>query len=123
MRCLSACIASLAPKLRTKTLKTADEWEKFLNNTTYALRAAYHSMTNTSPAQQAFGRNMFFDIKHETDWVEERRRKADQIKINNERENSKRVSWDYTPGDKFYSVATLVSKGRHCRFSTAPTRS
>ncbi|KAF4127727.1 Integrase core domain [Phytophthora infestans] len=113
----------IGDKMRTKTLKTADEWEQFLNNTTFALRAAYHSMTNTSPAQQAFGRNMFFDMKHETDWVEEHRRKADQIKRNNERENSKRVNWTILQETRFYSVATLVSKGRHCRFSTAPTRS
>ncbi|KAF4034739.1 hypothetical protein GN244_ATG13278 [Phytophthora infestans] len=57
-------------------------------------------MTNASPAQQAFGRNMFFDMKHDTDWVEEHRRKADQIKRNDEREKSKIVNWDYTPGDK-----------------------
>ncbi|KAF4133049.1 Integrase core domain [Phytophthora infestans] len=64
------------------------------------LHSVRHSMTNASPAQQAFGRNMFFDMKHDTDWVEEHRRKADQIKRNDEREKSKIVNWDYTPGDK-----------------------
>lgn len=90
----------IGDKMRTKTLQTAEDWAQFLNNTTFALRAAHHSMTNASPAQQAFGRDMFMDMKHQTDWVEEHRRKAAQIKKNNDRENAKRVNWEYSPGDK-----------------------
>ncbi|KAE8889262.1 hypothetical protein PF005_g11777 [Phytophthora fragariae] len=80
--------------MRTKTIKTMEDWELFLNNTTFALRAAHQSMTNASPAQQAFGRDMIFDMKHETNWVDEHRRKVEQIKKNNLRENNKRVNWE-----------------------------
>ncbi|KAG3069388.1 hypothetical protein PI124_g18789 [Phytophthora idaei] len=66
--------------MRTKTIKTPDDWEQFLNNNTFALRAAYHSVTNASPWYQAFGRDMIFDMKHETNWVDEHRRKIEQIK-------------------------------------------
>ncbi|OWZ16092.1 Pol Polyprotein [Phytophthora megakarya] len=43
---------------------------------------------------------MIMDMKHLTNWVEEHRRKAAQIKKNNDRENTKRVDWEYTPGAK-----------------------
>ncbi|KAE8988442.1 hypothetical protein PR001_g22040 [Phytophthora rubi] len=84
----------IGDKMRTKTIKTMEDWELFLNNTTFALRAAHQSMTNASPAQQAFGRDMIFDMKHETNWVDEHRRKVEQIKKNNLRENNKRVNWE-----------------------------
>ncbi|KAG3078613.1 hypothetical protein PI125_g20932 [Phytophthora idaei] len=90
----------IGDKMRTKTIKTTDDWEQFLNNNTFALRTAHHSMTNASPSQQAFGRDMIFDMKHETNWVNEHRRKIEQIKKNNIRENNKRVNWEYRPADK-----------------------
>ncbi|OWZ16093.1 Pol Polyprotein [Phytophthora megakarya] len=53
----------IGDKLRTKTLQTAADWKQFLNNTTFALRSAHHSMMNASPAQRAFGRDIAADWK------------------------------------------------------------
>ncbi|KAG6620411.1 Pol Polyprotein [Phytophthora cinnamomi] len=89
----------IGDKMCTMTIKITDVWEQFLNNATFALRSAHHSMINASPAQLAFGRDMIFGRKHETNWVDEHRRKVEQIKKNNLRENNKRVNWEHRPGD------------------------
>ncbi|OWY93097.1 Pol Polyprotein [Phytophthora megakarya] len=61
----------------------------------FALRASHHSMAKSSPDQQTFGRNMIFDMKYETNWIGEI-----DLKKYNERENLKRLNWEYIPGDK-----------------------
>ncbi|KAE9350653.1 hypothetical protein PF008_g6318 [Phytophthora fragariae] len=55
-------------------------------------------MSNASPAQAAFGRDMIADIAQKTDWAEQYQRKLDQVARNNKRENAKRRDWQYVPG-------------------------
>ncbi|EGZ07449.1 hypothetical protein PHYSODRAFT_306621 [Phytophthora sojae] len=90
----------IGDKMRTQEINTASDWEVFLHNVTFALRASHHSMLNASPAQAAFGRDMIADIVHKTDWAEQYQRKLDQIARNNKRENAKRRDWKYAPGDR-----------------------
>ncbi|KAE8892758.1 hypothetical protein PF005_g6982 [Phytophthora fragariae] len=57
-------------------------------------------MSNASPAQAAFGRDMIADIAQKTDWAEQYQRKLDQVARNNKRENAKRRDWQYVPGHR-----------------------
>jgi hypothetical protein len=61
--------------VRTRELKDHDDWDAFLHKVTFALRAAYHTMTGASPAQLAFGRDMLVDLRHETDWGKQKEKK------------------------------------------------
>ncbi|KAG3120208.1 hypothetical protein PI125_g1298 [Phytophthora idaei] len=113
----------IGDKMCMKTIKTMEDWVQSPNNTTFALRAANHVMTNILPAQQAFGRDMIFDMKHETNCIDGQLRKVDQINKKNQWENNKRVSSEYTPVTRSYFAATRVPKGRPCHSSTDFTRS
>ncbi|DBA01850.1 TPA: hypothetical protein N0F65_005998 [Lagenidium giganteum] len=91
----------IGDKMRATTITTPDEWEGFLHNVTFSLRASHHSTLGSSPAQAAFGRDMLVDIKHVADWAEQHARKVTQIQQNS-RENAKRTPWLYAPDDKVF---------------------
>ncbi|KAE9356035.1 hypothetical protein PF008_g3787 [Phytophthora fragariae] len=86
--------------MRNQAINTKDDWPALLHDATFALRTTYHGMLGASPAEATFGRDMFFDTAHTTDWEEQYRRKVEQVAKNNKRENDKRRNWTYTPGDK-----------------------
>eukprot|EP00644_Phytophthora_capsici_P017717 jgi/Phyca11/128981/e_gw1.80.113.1 len=90
----------IGEKMRKQDIKSTQQWESFLHNTTFAIRSAHHSMTKASPAQLAFGRDMFVDIAHTTDWETAHQRKVVQVRAHNDRENRGRAEWTYRPGDK-----------------------
>ncbi|EGZ08744.1 hypothetical protein PHYSODRAFT_524555, partial [Phytophthora sojae] len=77
----------IGEKMRTQEITTSEEWESFLHNTTFAARGSNHSMLKASPAQLAFGRDMFVDLAHKTDWEAEHLRKVQLVRLHNEREN------------------------------------
>jgi transposase InsO family protein len=79
-------------KLRTCKFESKDEWANYLSSVTFSLRATYHTMLGCSPAQAAFGRDMFFDLTHKTDWQEQHKRKVEQVKKANAHENARRVA-------------------------------
>ncbi|OWZ13255.1 Pol Polyprotein [Phytophthora megakarya] len=58
----------IGDKMRTQQIVTQDDWENFLHNATFALRASVHSMLGVSPVQATFGRDMIFGVEHSTDW-------------------------------------------------------
>ena len=66
----------------------------------FALRATTHTTLQASPTQLAFGRDHILNVKFEVDWQLIRKRKQDMINKNNERENSKRIAYNYQEGQK-----------------------
>ncbi|POM79175.1 Pol protein [Phytophthora palmivora] len=76
-------------KMRAQEIVTHDDWENFLHNATFALRAV-HSMLSVSPAQATFGRDMIFSVEHTTDWHAQHARNIEQVRKNNLRENAGR---------------------------------
>ncbi|GMF52670.1 unnamed protein product [Phytophthora fragariaefolia] len=81
----------IGEKMRTKDIQRQGDWTDFLNNTMFAMRTSNHSMLKASPAQLAFGRDVFVDVAHTTDWTAEHRRKVEQVRTHNERENQGRA--------------------------------
>lgn len=74
-------------------------FDEYLSSVAYAIRSSYHQTHGHSPAQLAFGRDMFVDSKAEIDWNKIRERKQNKIKKSNERENAGRIDFTYRIGD------------------------
>ena len=78
-----------------------------LANVAWALRSLTHSTLNATPGQLVFSRDMLFDLKYVADWQSIRKRKEQQVRRDNERENSKRTNYSYKVGGK------VLVKGDH----------
>ena len=65
----------------------------------YAIRCAFHKTHGYSPGQLVFGRDMFMPIEATIDWNSIKERKQKAIRKSNERENSKRIHFQYKKGD------------------------
>ena len=80
-----------------------DECEPFaglISAVGFAIRSTYHTTLRSTPGQLVFGRDMIFPIEHIADWQLIKHRKQQMINKNNERENAKRLAYDYKVGDK-----------------------
>ena len=66
----------------------------------FAIQSTYHTTLKSTPGQLVFGRDMIFPIEHIADWQMIKHRKQQLINKNNDRENAKRIDYDYKVGDK-----------------------
>lgn len=86
-------------KLRTETIEMLADWENCLSSVAYAIRASHHTMIGCSPAQDAFNRDMVFDIPYVADWEAQQLAKQAQVAKATARENAGRNAHEYAPGD------------------------
>ena len=106
-------------KLRTNdldnfTFDPADPWGDILANVAWALRLLTHSTLNATPGQLVFKRDMLFDLMYVADWQSIRKRKEQQVRRDNERENSKRTNNSFKVGVKCWSKEiTCTSLGSY----------
>ena len=105
----------LGNMLRTKDLKNeifdyVNPWGHILSSIAWAVRSSHHSILDATPAQLVFGRDMLVNLQFVADWQAILRRKQAQVDKDNIRENSKRISHDYRPGDQI-----LLIKDGHFR--------
>jgi hypothetical protein len=93
-----------------------DPWGPFLASAAYAICSTFHTTLEATPRQLVFGRDMVLPIKFMADWgaIEQQRQK--EMRRNNRRENSSRISHDYKVGDK----VLLKKSGKHLRKIEAP---
>jgi transposase InsO family protein len=80
-------------------LDESDPWGGILAAVAFAVRSTVHTTTQATPMQLVFGRDAILNITHKAKWKYIKDRKQKLIRINNERENSKRVDHEYKPGD------------------------
>jgi Fructose-1-phosphate kinase and related fructose-6-phosphate kinase (PfkB) len=66
----------------------------------FALRASIHQTLQTSPANIAFGRDMIFNTIKPINFQEIRQKRQHQTNINTEKENNKRINYEYTIGQQ-----------------------
>ena len=76
-----------------------DPFEEYLTTLSYAIRSAFHKTHGHSPGQLVFGRDMFMPIDVPIDWTAIKERKQKTIQKSNERENSKRIHFQYMNGN------------------------
>ena len=75
-------------EIHDTTVDDEDPWSGILAATMFAIRS-------TTPMQLVFGRDAFLNIAHDANWKYIKKRKQQLIKINNIRENRKRIPYQY----------------------------
>ena len=86
----------------------------------FAIRATYRTVTQASPAQLVFGRDMMMDTLFTANWKEIRDRKIRQVRIDNARENKTRVEHVYKEGDLVYLLLDLKTRAKMKRPTMGP---
>ena len=86
--------------IEERELPEANPFEPFVTAVAHATRSTYHTTLKASPGQLAFGRDMILPINIKADWAVIAQRKQELINKSNMRENSKRINYNYKPGDK-----------------------
>jgi len=87
-------------KIHDTTVDDEDPWSGLLAATMFATRSTVHTTTQHTPMQLVFGHDAFLNIAHDANWkyiIKERKQRL--IKINNKRENRKRIPYQYKIGD------------------------
>lgn len=97
--------------LNNQETVTANLVDEFLTNAAWAIRSTHHSVLDASPGQAIFGRDMLFDIPFLCDWSEIGRRRQKLVDRSNQRENRKRVPFDYEVGQK--ALIIKATDGSH----------
>ena len=65
-----------------------------------AVNSTVHTTLRATPTQLVFGRDALLNVSFQADWELIRQRKQRMINLNNARENSKRVEYNYTVGQQ-----------------------
>ena len=87
-----------------------DPWSGILAATMFAVRATYHTTLQATPTQLVFGRDAILNTQFEANWNLIRERKQRIIRMNNKRENARRLSHTYHIGDKVLYAARTSAK-------------
>jgi hypothetical protein len=84
-----------------------DDINVFLDNTAWAIRSTYHTVLKALPCAAIFGQDMLFDIPFVADWYKIGEHRQSLTDRNNERENKRRIDYDYKISDQ-YSLLKMV---------------
>ena len=111
--------------LRTAELDMAksvvpDDVDVFIDNAAWAIRSTYHTVLKASPGAAIFGRDMLFDIPFLADWNKIGDYRQSQTDRSAERENSKRIDYDYKVGDKVLIVKDGILRKAESRYGKEP---
>ena len=91
-------------------LEEEDPWSGILASVQFAMRATVHTTLKASPMQLVFGRDAMFNIPFIADWTNIRKQKQRVIEKNNDRENKRRRTHQYSAGDKVLVEARITDK-------------
>ena len=96
--------------VQSMELDDKNPWDGILSAVAFAVRATVHTTTRASPSQLIFGRDAIFQVQHVADWQYIKKRKQNAINVNNARENSKRIPYEYQVGQRVLIKAEQSSK-------------
>ena len=102
--------------IRTFTFEDLDEeypWNGILAAAMFSICATVSTTTTYTPMQMVFGRVAILNIQHTVNWKMVKKRKQDLINKNNGRENSKRIKYTYTPGEKVLIGNDPLSRAKY----------
>ena len=85
-------------------IRTQDEIQTMLNAVAWGLRTTASTITQVTPGQTIYGRDMIFNFKMRANWGMIQKRRQQLAIKNNNRENSKRKPFEYKPGMKVLIV-------------------
>ena len=92
----------------------------FLTNAAWAIRSTYHTVLKALPGAAIFGRDMLFDIPFLADWNKIGDYRQHQTDLNTQRENKKRIDYDYKVGDKVLVRKDGILRKTESRYSSDP---
>jgi hypothetical protein len=98
-----------------------DDVDVFIDNAAWAIRSTYHTVLKASPGAAIFGRDMLFDIPFLADWNKIGDYRQSQTDRSAERENSKRIDYDYKVGDKVLIVKEGILRKEPWTITTVHT--
>ena len=115
----------LGQMLRTSELDMAnsvspDDVDVFLDNAAWAIRSTYHTVLKASPGAAIFGRDMLFDIPFVADWYKIGEHRQSLTDRDNERENKRRIDYDYKVGDQVLIVKDGILRKSESKFGKQP---
>jgi len=115
----------LGQMLRTSELDMAnsvspDDVDVFLDNAAWAIRSTYHTVLKASPGAAIFGRDMLFDIPFVADWYKIGEHRQSLTDRDNERENKRRIDYDYKVGDQVLIVKDGILRKSESKFGKEP---
>ncbi len=114
----------LVQMLRTSEIDMADsvspdDIDVFLDNAAWAICSTYHTVLKASPGGAAvFGRDMLFDIPFVADWKKIGDHRQSLTDCYNERENKRRIDYDYKVGDRVLIAKDSIlrkSESKYCK--------
>jgi hypothetical protein len=94
---------------------TPDDVNVFLENAAWAICSTYHTVLEAFPGAAIFGRDMLFDILFVADWRKIGKRRQSLADCGNQRENAKRIDYNYKVGDK----VLVINEGILCKAESA----
>ena len=87
-------------ELEERDIDENDPFSGILAAVAWATRSTYHTTLQATPGQLVFGRDMVLNVTHLANWYDINKRKQEVINQNNKRENSKRIDYDFSVGEK-----------------------
>lgn len=104
----------MANALRTMQLsqRAVDEhtFASLCSNVAFGMRATYHTELQASPSQVVYGRDMIINATYMADWRAISNRRNISSRINNARENAKRLPFQYAIGQQVYIRVNDISR-------------
>ena len=115
----------LGQMLRTSELDMADsvspdDVDVFLDNAAWAIRSTYHTVLKASPGAAIFGRDMLFDIPFVADWYKIGEHRQLLTDRSTERENKRRIDYDYKVGDKVLVIKDGILRKSESKYGKEP---
>ena len=99
---------------------TPDDVDVFLDNAAWAIHSTYHTVLKASPGAAIFGQDMLFDIPFIADWRKIGDRQQLLTDRGNQRENAKRIDYDYRVGDKVLVINEGILRKAESAYGKEP---
>ncbi len=99
---------------------TTDDLNVFLDNTAWGICSTYHTVLKASPGAAIFGRDMLFDIPFIANWNKIGDYRQCQTDLSTDRENKKRIDYDYKVGDRVLVIQDGILRKAQSPHSKEP---
>ena len=101
---------TIGDHLRGNKFVHKEEWRgelhAILQSIAWTIRTTIHTVTNYSPAQLVFSKDMIVQMHINVDWQILKQKRLLAAKRNNDKENMSRIAYDYKVGDRILIVSS-----------------
>jgi hypothetical protein len=108
------------PELDMADSVSPDDVDVFLDNAAWSIRSTYHAELKASPGAAIFGRDMLFDIPFVANWYKIGEHRQLLTDRSTERENKRRIDYDYKVGDKVLVINDGILRKSESKYGKEP---